>query len=281
MDVTASSPDRSALLRALHVICDRLAPDRHGVPFIDLNALAKRLGVRDILYSATRMHGYTDWTNRGAVIRLAISKTEGRRRMTLAHECAHLLFNPVFDPQSLDVDAQIVHALKAQSEQFLGVQFDLLRDATAEYGIERVCDLIAFELLLPRTRAAEVQVPDAAALMDVAGEQHVSATLLVHQLNAAGHNLRLARIARIAAASWMIVDAAGKTGAWQTARLLNEQSSSRMEALRAQPEAHRQIPLNIADPSPTSEWTASVLRRSQSAFALTGRGTASPQRVRV
>lgn len=276
MDVTTSSPDRRALLTALQVICDRLAPDRHGVPFIDLNALAKRLGVRDILYSATRMHGYTDWTNRGAVIRLAISKTEGRRRMTLAHECAHLLFNPLFDPQTLDVDAHVMHDLQAQSELFLDDQVDILRRANAQFGIEKVCDLIAFELLLPRTRAAAVQVSDAGALMDVAGEQHVSATLLVHQLNAAGHNLRLARMARIAEASWMIVDAAGKTGAWQTARVLNEPSSSRMEALRTQREAHMSVPLNVADPSPTSEWIASVLRRSQSAFALTGRGTAAP-----
>lgn|GEM_PF-3068182 len=273
---TPASPDSWALTNALQTVCDRLAPSRHRLPFISLNDLTKRLGVRDVVYSATRMHGYTDWTERGPVIRLAISKTEGRRRMTLAHECAHLLLNPLLDPDTLDVSSGVAQALRHQSNQLLDAQGDIIHRAGERIGIERLCDLIAFELLLPRARARMTQVPDAGALFSLATEQHVSATLLVHQLNSAGHNLRFARTARLPSGGWMIVDVAGPTGPWRTAALLDERSSSVIESLRAQDDAHMEVVLDLAEPSPASAWTASVVRRRQSAFALTGRGTASP-----
>ncbi|CAN5427510.1 hypothetical protein BH11ACT8_BH11ACT8_01830 [soil metagenome] len=95
----------------------------------DLNAVAKALGVADIRYVAREVHGFTDWSSDKPTVFLSISRSDGRRRFTLAHECGHLMLgdegqraqhNPLITPRILE-------------------------------DIELTCDAIAAEILIPFT----------------------------------------------------------------------------------------------------------------------------------
>lgn len=102
--------------------------DPQALP-LDLNAVAKRLGVADIRYLARDVHGFTDWSSARPIVYLATSRSDGRRRFTLGHECGHIMLghegaNAAYNPL---------------------VTADLVGD------IELACDAVAAELLIPFT----------------------------------------------------------------------------------------------------------------------------------
>lgn len=156
---------------------------------MNLNAVAKCLGATDIRYLAREVHGLTDFSATGAVVYLSMSRSDGRRRFTLAHECGHLLLghdgdNVLSDPY---------------------VTLDLLND------IERTCDQIAAELVLPRLWLESVveAVTDLDILRRLAQQMRVSPAALVVGLRRVGQHAALVRFQRSTAGAWVPVHRIG------------------------------------------------------------------------
>jgi Zn-dependent peptidase ImmA (M78 family) len=223
----ASSP--SSLNDAIARLWDRLVPDRLAQDAIDLTEVAKTLGVVDVLYKASRIHGYTTWNSRGATLVLAMARTEGRRRTTLAHECAHLLLNPAFQP-----DASIDDRSRRRASEMLGGDVTHLRDAVDRFGIERVCDRLAFELLLPRARVRDLDlesISTATGVQGLAARFRVSLALLANQANKAGLRVQLLRLTEAWDGVWIVIDTAGATTHWRVGEGVDLTTSRRLASL--------------------------------------------------
>jgi Zn-dependent peptidase ImmA (M78 family) len=226
---TTWEPTPPGVVNAISAVCDRLLPDRLHYDAVDLLRLARDLGVVDVLYKASRIHGYTQWGERGATLFLAMAKTEGRRRSTFAHEIGHLLLNPVVAP-----DATIAVTSRDRSRAILDSNVTAFEHAVRVLGIEKTCDLFAFELLLPRARARALDASElgvATTLAARARSYRISISLLVNQASKAGVHTQLVRLARAWDGKWIAVDTAGTRGSWQTGSTADELSCEQLSAL--------------------------------------------------
>lgn len=156
---------------------------------LELNSVAKGLGAVDIRYLAREVHGLTDFSNGRPVVYLAMSKSDGRRRFTLAHECGHLLLgqdgaNALVDPY---------------------VTLNLLWD------LERTCDHIASELVLPRSWLEEhgATLGNLQDLRLAARAMRVSPAALVVGLRRVGSKAALVRWRRARDGRWVPVHRVG------------------------------------------------------------------------
>lgn len=264
MATDSTGSDREATRSAIARTCDRLAPLRRSEVALDLVTIAKRLGARDVRYEATRAHGYSDWTSRGAVVRIAMSKTDGRRRATLAHECAHLLLNPIFAP---DNHTTLLPEFAQMARSIVGRDIEGLRGAVEQDGIERVCDAIAFELLLPQSRIEEVksEVSGIDDLRRVASKYRISLSLLANQLNSHGDRLILLRMTKGFDGTWIVVDAAGRATQWSPGDGLDDESARRLGVLVPDIQ-HQNVPLRREGAK--SSASMSVRRTRTSALAM-------------
>lgn len=252
--------------RAIAELCDRLVPDRHERDAIDLTALAKHLGVIDVLYKASRIHGYTTWSNRGAILVLAMANTEGRRRATLAHECGHLILNPAFKSDDT-MDAESI----AHARMLLGDDYERFERAVAMFGVERMCDRIAFELLLPRelARGFDTDVLGSAAEMKaLATRLRVSLSLIANETSKSGAPVSLVRLARAWDDSWIVVDTAGDSHQWKVGATCD---SGTNEALSRLPVAEDSTAVDLRSEGTDLAETYSVLRHRNSAIAVRSR----------
>lgn len=242
-------------------LCDRLVPNRRDQDAVDLTALAKHLGVVDLLYKASRIHGYTVWADRGPTLFLAMAKTEGRRRATLAHECAHLVLNPTLQPDArMDLDTRL------RSRQFLGDDLDSFQAAATLLGLERLCDRIAFELLVPQARASQLRsLRTAEDVRNMASLLHVSLALVVNEANKAGVPISLLRLARAWDSSWIVVDTAGVPSRWEVGSYCDETTNSALNNTAVGPH-----PVNLELRRNGSEMVRaySVLRHRTGAIAV-------------
>lgn len=128
----------------------------------DLDELARRLGVREVISAEMNAHGELQQHADGFTILFAADQGPARRRFTLAHELAHVL-----------VKRSAQHALRG------------LR-------LERFCDDIAAELLMPAAAFAR----DAGARPDAA---RVKRLATLYRTSLAATALRCAELTRTAA----------------------------------------------------------------------------------
>lgn len=156
---------------------------------LQLNAVAKGLGAVDVRYLAREVHGLTDFTRGGIVVYLAMSRSDGRRRFTLAHECGHLLLGQ--DGANASIDPYVT--------------LNLLAD------IERSCDQIASELVLPRSWLEErgTALTDLPGLKRAARTMRVSPAALVVGLRRVGQKAALVRLQRAPDGRWVPVHRVG------------------------------------------------------------------------
>lgn len=259
--MTAPVPSRSVDIgTAISELCDRLVPDRHAYDAIDLTMLAKTLGVIDVLYKASRIHGYTVWAERGPTLFLAMAKTEGRRRATLAHECAHLVLNPALRPDE-NMDA----TTRRRSLDILGGDLERFRTAAASLGVERLCDRIAYEMLLPRARAQDLVVSTAEDVRELASRFRVSLALVVNEAHKAGTAVSLLRLSRAWDSSWVVVDTAGVPSRWTVGSACDAATG---EALGGLPVGSRSTMVELRRAGSGEARPYSVLRHRTGAIAI-------------
>lgn len=184
----------------------------------DLNALARLLGARDILYRTRVHHGYTEWTSRGPTIQIAIANTDGRRRATLAHECGHLLLDPLFNPpafQRAPFSGQVRQ--RHHTHTMLGPVALAVQRGAPHLDLEDLCDDVAIELLLPAALMPGLQqrVQSVDDLRQLANERRVSLAMLVIRLNEFGSGHALLHLQRARSGTWLVSTAIGVPQAWR------------------------------------------------------------------
>lgn len=204
---------RSAVRAALA----RLLPDRRLTSPLDLNLAASQLGARDVLYGA-RTDGLTLWDERGATIHLALARSDGRRRATLAHECGHLVLDPLtYSDPFLNAPNEVQRRYVGPLAASLGNEITIaLRNLDRELGHERLCDVIGNELTLPDElvgSAGEAWDGSISELREMSSKLRVSLSALTIALNGIGYRRTLLSFRRTASADWLAVRVAGAPSA--------------------------------------------------------------------
>lgn len=179
--------------------------DPQALP-LDLNAVAKGLGVGDIRYLARDVHGFTDWSTKRPTVYLATSRSDGRRRFTLGHECGHLMLG--------DDGANAAHNPLVTS--------DLIED------IELTCDAVAAELLLPFAWLDEFgeYIRDLEAASFAADHLRVSLATLVVRMGHWGARPSLFRLQATLSGDWVIVHRVGAPAALRGRISLDEATAT-------------------------------------------------------
>lgn len=209
MELAVNLLARSAVRAAF----ERLLPWRSLTSPVELTTAAKDLGARDVLYGA-RTDGLTLWDERGATIHLALARSVGRRRATLAHECGHLMMDPLirtspFRNAPKDVQSRFSESLS----QILGEPtIRALRNIDAAFGHERFCDFIGNELILPEELVRSVGEDwdgSISQLRQMSSRLRVSLTALTIALNQIGFRRTLIVFRRTSDGSWLAIRSAG------------------------------------------------------------------------
>lgn len=200
-------------------IAERMVPAHQANLPLDLNALARSLGARDVLYRSSNLQGYTEWSANGPIVRLSVGRSDGRRRFVLAHECAHLALDPVITPPSFDAAAAPTHSEFARAaEDRLGDLSEYAKSIAEESGIERFCDKVAAELLLPAREIPGIlsRIRGIGSLQKVSDEYRVSLSMLVTRLNEfAADEICLLRLEETNDGSWIALSAIGAPAGWR------------------------------------------------------------------
>lgn len=211
------TPRRTAGALARAIATRLLEGQRIDQP-CDLNLLARELGASDVLYRTRIRHGYTEWTSRGPAIQVALSNTDGRRRATLAHECGHLLLDPLFNPASFQ--AAPVRDRERQvglTELRLGQLASSVRRAVPSQDLEDMCNRLAVELLLPSRAMSGVvhSVANVEDLRRLARQRRVSLAMLVIRLNHFGGDHTLLQLEKTTLGAWLVSTAVGAPQPWR------------------------------------------------------------------
>lgn len=179
---------------------------------VNLNAVAKALGARDILYSS-RSDGFTLWDHRGATIHLAICKSDGRRRSTLAHECGHLFIDPIANTTSFqNAPERVRESFTSRVNEHLGGIGSRLQKLVNAMGVEPICDLVGRELMLPDeriTHLASCWNGSITNLQALASDERVSLAMLTIAFNGNGAGRTLLSFRRTPRGEWLAIRAVG------------------------------------------------------------------------
>lgn len=202
---------RSDTSRYLIGILDKTIGPRAAVP-LNLNKIARFLGARDVLYRASLMSGFTDWTGPSPLVQVGISKTDGRRRATLAHECGHLLLDPVLRPQGFECapeDSKLQHVRRAHS--IVDELFSDIANQLSRADIEVLADLVGLELMVPRSTLPQLtsRITSLSSLREVAQELRTSLALLTNRIADSGACYSLLRLVPTATENWVCASASG------------------------------------------------------------------------
>lgn len=250
-------------------IADRLIPERRQLDAVDLNSVARRLGAKKVLYRQTPMHGYTQWTPSGPVVLISMARTDGRRRSNLAHECAHLLLDPVLAPESIARWGPVASDRHSKmSKEILAGDLSRMKQACEQKGIEAVCDQLAFELLIPKSAAScyATRIRDLNDLRAVSDSARVSLAVMVHAVNAFGANLSLIRIGRTYDGNWIVKDSTSAPPTWIEGEVLAPGSTAILDAL--QPSRDKNYEVLLSTTSRNSSILTSLSRHLTTAIAL-------------
>lgn len=178
----------------------------------DLNALARSLGAIDVRYRSQLLHGYTEWSARGAIVQVALSRTDGRRRSTLAHECSHLVLDPLVAARAFaEFTPELANRHRESMLRLLGSDASVARKLASRYGVERLCDMLAVELLLPASTMERVgpSIEGLAQVAEASQRYRVSLAMLVVRMNEFDRPMALVRLARSSGGSWLGVSLTG------------------------------------------------------------------------
>lgn len=156
---------------------------------LDLNAVAKSLGASDIRYLARDVHGFTDWSTSRPTVYLATSRSDGRRRFTLGHECGHIMLG---------------HEGSNAAHNAL-VTTGLTDD------IELTCDAVAAELLIPFTWLDQFgeYIRDLDSASYAAKRLRISLATLVIRMGHWGARPSIFRVEAALSGGWVIVNRVG------------------------------------------------------------------------
>lgn len=220
-------------------LADRVVPNRLAEKVVDLHALARKLGAYDVVYRARSVHGFTEWTPRGPRVVMGWGETEGRRRTLLAHECGHLIFDPVLKSEVLEEVSQLARkTLVGASMSWLAHRADSATAALGDLSLEAVCDDFAYELVFPdalaREWAAKVETID--SLARLRGLLKLSLPVALIKLNEFRSEqelpqLGVVRIRRSAGSYWMAASTAGLPPSWRGRVTLSRSSSRYVDTL--------------------------------------------------
>jgi Zn-dependent peptidase ImmA (M78 family) len=259
-------------------IVDVLAPWRSDNGPVELNRVARYWGAVDILYTARRSHGFTEWTPGGPCITLRLSRTDGRRRSTLAHECAHLILDPLVRPDSFFISANSLAHRERVLDEF--AEFHKVLQALSNgLGLERLCDLVSIELLLPGAATSRLvdYVTTLERLDTACKEMRVSNALMVKRLNEFGARLSLLRYSVAHDGRYVLVDTAGVPRPWQDSVGISRESAS---ALRELKYGSSTLILHLTAASDGGEVTAEVEKRATSLLMMVDRRELSMKLLR-
>ncbi|MDR1426846.1 MAG: hypothetical protein LBJ08_03705 [Bifidobacteriaceae bacterium] len=195
---------------------------------------AFRLGAIEILGGASMVHGFTEWTSRGPSVRLSDGASHARRRMILAHECAHLLLDSVFAQDRLkDWGEDYLRRRRRLTDQFVGDALPSLADEVSARGYEGLCDEVGYELMLPWREAVrfaeDVQCVDDA--IKAAEDASVSVAAFVCQANRGPRRFALLRLGRSRNGVWLVTNSVAAPRGWHEGTALAPQSQGELELL--------------------------------------------------
>jgi hypothetical protein len=220
-----------------------LGRDRYGLP-ADLNRVARDLGAVDILYQSRALEGFTDFKPRGPVIYLAVSRSDGRRRFTLAHECGHILLASSSCPPPPD---------------------DL-----GELDEELLCDAIAAELLVPTTwlDIHRAELDGLPALLEVATKLRVSMAMLVNRLRTVNAHHALLRVRPAPDGEWLIMERSGMPRSWHGEVAIGPGSQRLLTASAA---GHDNVQIELISSNKRLALPAQCFKQRTTALILLGR----------
>ena len=220
-------------------IANAVAPERgRGVP-TDVVSLARRLGAYDVVYRARSAHGFTEWTPKGPRVVLNWAESEGRRRTVLAHECGHLLFDPIFKPDVLAAMSDTAGQSITTAASALGTTPNDVRKLLADTPLEAVCDSFAYELVLPDAVASQAasRVQTIDDIGQFCDDWRISMTVAVLALNRhrgsrSAPRLGILQTRRTAGDYWMAGSTCGLPTQWRGRVVLTPESGRVIDAMR-------------------------------------------------
>lgn len=250
-------------------IVQLLAPARAESSACVLRDVGSTLGATSPIYRYRgSMHGLTSWRQGRIRIEVMYSRSEGRRRLTWAHELGHILFDPVVATDVLS--SWSPEALAAQQEvsmRFIASAISDVRRMHQAVGLERLCDLLGFELLLPVSAVRNVasQVSDIATLMTAAREWRVSLAFMVLRIREChSRDIALVQLRRAYDGHWVVIESLGVMPGWSLGAILDTDTQAAIEDMGSDSSVRMPMTtLTRCDPV-----TYSVHRRKDTAIAL-------------
>lgn len=249
--------------RLIERVADRIALDRMSTDAIDLNALASSLGAVKVVYRFVRVHGFTEWTRWGPIIVTSMARTDGRRRTTLAHECAHLLFDPVVSPAGLQRWGQEnVENFRRRSEELLGDDLQSIVAFAVSHGVENLCDRLSFELLIPQRRALDFANSRIGLdrLCDIATASRTSLAVTVRALNRFDAAMTLVRITKSADGTWIVASVTSSDSYWRPGQSLSIRTCENIDSLNPDAEHSQLLPIQFGG---CGQWLEVDIRRGR------------------
>jgi Zn-dependent peptidase ImmA (M78 family) len=176
-------------------------------PPIDLDQIARRIGVRDVRRTMM-VDGYTDFRHSRPVIYLSSAFTRARVRFVFAHELAHVMIRR---PDTQELMCARGKGFQMQNE-------------------ERLANSIAATLLIPDSWVDAFRNSDVtfARIVDASAIAEVSLAMIVTRLAAANINIALLRWQR-GESSWHLVDRPGTPHSMHNTIELTESSVKKLD----------------------------------------------------
>ena len=254
-------------------LANEVAPERAlGLP-TDLVTLARRLGAYDVVYRARSAHGFTEWTPKGPRVVLNWAESEGRRRTILAHECGHLLLDPIFKPDALELVPDYVKASLVTATDALATTSDDLVELLGDTPLETLCDRLAYELVLPDAVASEAasRVRTIDDIGQFCNDWRVSMTVAVLALNRhrgsqSAPRLGLLQARRAAGDYWMAGSSCGMPTTWRGRVVLAPESGRVIDAMR--PDDRRVVRLRLSNGERQRDVVAQIAKYRERATVM-------------
>jgi hypothetical protein len=155
--------------------------------------------------------------------------------MTLAHEFAHVLFDPVFNPAALHSTIRDTFDERvALSQGIIAEDASVLDAVINRIGLEKLCDELAFELLFPAKWALKLasSATDLTSVVSVAHRFDVSLTLATIRLNeATGDRRSLLQLRPTCVGDWVVAETVRPPRGWSEGVRLSMESSRMIGSL--------------------------------------------------
>lgn len=254
-------------------LANEIAPERaQGLP-TDVVTLARKLGAYDVVYRARSAHGFTEWTPKGPRVVLNWAESEGRRRTILAHECGHLLLDPLFKPEALDLMPNDIKASLVTATSALAMTSDDLLSLLGDTPLETLCDRLAYELVLPDAVASEAasRVQTIDEIGQFCNDWRVSMTVAILALNRhrgskSAPKLGVLQARRTAGDYWMAASSCGMPTTWRGRVELAPESGRVVDAMR--PDDRRVVQVRLSNGERQRDVIAQIAKHRERATVM-------------